>query len=72
MIPADFLSILPILPIISYLPICVLDGLFLYMGVASFGGNSFYERILLFITDKQRRYARTGGILCAHHRHKEN
>lgn len=26
--------------------------------VASFGGNSFYERILLFITDKQRRYAR--------------
>ena len=44
--------------IVGIIPIASLDGLFLYMGVASFAGNSFYDRLLLFITDKSRRFAR--------------
>lgn len=47
----------------SYLPISVLDGLFLFMGIASFGGNSFYQRIVLYITDKERQYARSLDFL---------
>uniref|UniRef100_A0A7S0NMB4 Bicarbonate transporter-like transmembrane domain-containing protein n=1 Tax=Calcidiscus leptoporus TaxID=127549 RepID=A0A7S0NMB4_9EUKA len=46
------------LTVIGYVPIAALDGLFLYMGVASFAGNSFYQRIMLFITDATRRDAR--------------
>jgi len=49
---------LPGIKAIGYLPKCVLDGLFLFMGIASFAGNTFYERVLLFITDKERRYMR--------------
>jgi boron transporter len=44
---------------VGKLPIASLDGLFLFMGIASFGGNTFYERLVLFFTDKQRRHARS-------------
>jgi len=50
--------VLPAIRVVGYLPIPVLDGLFLYMGIASFAGNTCYERALLFFTDKQRRDAR--------------
>lgn len=43
---------------VGYLPIAALDGLFVYMGIASFGGNTFYNRILLLITDKEKLDAR--------------
>lgn len=34
-------------PILKYIPVAVLFGVFLYMGVASLGGSQLYERILL-------------------------
>ena len=36
---------------IGYIPMPVLFGLFLYMGFASLGGNEFYDRLMLWITD---------------------
>jgi hypothetical protein len=47
------------LKLLACIPIAVLDGLFLYMGVASFVGNQFYERIfvMLMVTDKSKRTA---------------
>jgi len=44
--------------LIGMLPIAALDGLFIYMGIASFAGNTFYERVVLYITDKDLREAR--------------
>jgi len=55
---------LAVIDIIGYIPIAALDGLFLYMGIASFGGNTFFSRILLFITDRERLDAR--GLACLH------
>mmetsp|Transcript_62240 Transcript_62240/g.103420 ORF Transcript_62240/g.103420 Transcript_62240/m.103420 type:complete len:563 (+) Transcript_62240:32-1720(+) len=50
------------LKVLSFVPISALDGLFLYMGIASFDGNSFFQRLVLFITDRERRDAR--GLSC--------
>lgn len=49
---------MPAITVVGYLPIATLDGCFLFMGIASFGGNTFYNRILLFITDKNLRDVR--------------
>lgn len=35
----------------AMIPMAVLFGLFLYMGVASLGGNQFFERMTLWVTD---------------------
>jgi hypothetical protein len=45
----------PFLDIIALIPQCSLDGLFLFMGMASFGGNSFAERCILVITEPIQR-----------------
>lgn len=39
------------LPLVQRIPMAVLFGLFLYMGVAILQGNQFFERITLFFTD---------------------
>ncbi|MGH0033861.1 MAG: sodium bicarbonate transporter family protein [Myxococcota bacterium] len=39
------------LPLISRIPMAVLFGLFLYMGFATLGGNEFWERLRLWVTD---------------------
>ncbi len=36
---------------VAYIPMPVLFGLFLFMGFASLGGNQFFERIMLWVTD---------------------
>lgn len=40
-----------ILPLIKLIPMAVLFGLFLYMGFATLGGNDFFERLRLWVTD---------------------
>lgn len=40
-----------ILPVIQHVPMAVLFGLFLYMGIATLGGNQFFGRVLLWVTD---------------------
>ncbi len=40
-----------LLPLLHYVPLAVLYGLFLYMGVVSLKGNQFFERISLWLTD---------------------
>jgi hypothetical protein len=39
------------LPLIQLIPMAVLFGLFLYMGFATLGGNDFFERLRLWVTD---------------------
>ncbi len=39
------------LPLIRMIPMAVLFGLFLYMGFATLGGNDFFERLRLWVTD---------------------
>jgi hypothetical protein len=41
------------LGVLSYVPMSVLFGLFLFMGVASMSGNQFFERVRLWVTDPQ-------------------
>lgn len=36
---------------IGYIPMAVLFGLFLYMGIASLKGNQFFDRVMLWVTD---------------------
>lgn len=48
-------SIFLIKSVLIYIPTPVLDGLFLHLAITSLYGNSFFERILLFITE-QRAY----------------
>lgn len=40
-----------LLTLLQYIPLAVLYGLFLYMGVVSMRGNQFFERISLWLTD---------------------
>lgn len=39
------------LPLLGQVPMAVLFGLFLYMGVASMGGNQLFERLRLWVLD---------------------
>lgn len=39
------------LHLMGYIPMAVLFGLFLYMGLASLTGNQFFDRIMLLVTD---------------------
>lgn len=41
------------LTMIAKIPMAVLFGLFLYMGISSLGGNQFWERLLLWVTDSR-------------------
>jgi len=43
----------PLLRVLGLIPSAVLSGLFLFMGLASFNGNEFYERIMLIFTDRR-------------------
>ena len=36
-------------PVLTYVPIAVLFGVFLYMGVSSLNGIQFYDRLLLLL-----------------------
>jgi len=38
-----------LLPWLKSIPMAVLYGLFLYMGVVSISGNQFFERLKLFV-----------------------
>lgn len=40
-----------LLPLLALIPTSVLFGLFLYMGIASMGGNQLFERIRLWVLD---------------------
>lgn len=41
-------------PILDVIPLAVLYGFFLYIGISSLGDNSFFARFLLWFTDKSR------------------
>ena len=45
---------IPLLPYLDIVPMAVLYGLFLYMGVVSLQGNQFFERLGLWLTDRDR------------------
>jgi mannitol/fructose-specific phosphotransferase system IIA component (Ntr-type) len=47
-------SILFLLPYLGLIPMPVLYGLFLFMGVVSMGGNQFFERLSLWVMDPKR------------------
>ncbi len=40
-----------LLPLLKVVPMAVLYGLFLYMGIVSMAGNQFFERLQLWLTD---------------------
>ena len=42
-----------VLPLLKLVPMSVLFGLFLYMGVASMGGNQLFERVKLWVRDPE-------------------
>lgn len=41
-----------ILPVLSFIPIPVLNGLFLYIAITALTGNQLFERIILLITEQ--------------------
>ena len=45
----------PFLKIIGFVPQSSLDGLFIFMGIASFEGNQFYDRMVLCVTEPSLR-----------------
>lgn len=57
----------PVLQVLRSIPLAALAGLFLYMGMGSFAGNGFVERLLLPMTDPKRRsqaaYAKLESLL---------
>lgn len=59
-----------LLPLINLIPNAVLFGLFLYMGFATLGGNDFFDRIRLWITDPalypKTHYIRTVPLKTIH------
>jgi mannitol/fructose-specific phosphotransferase system IIA component (Ntr-type) len=42
------------LPLLSYIPMAVLFGVFLFMGVGSLGGNQFADRMKLWVMDPEK------------------
>ncbi|NCG22120.1 MAG: HCO3- transporter [Rhodobacterales bacterium] len=42
-----------LIPLIKLIPMAVLFGLFLFMGVATLQGNQFAERVMLWVTDSR-------------------
>uniref|UniRef100_A0A7S2UTK4 Bicarbonate transporter-like transmembrane domain-containing protein n=1 Tax=Fibrocapsa japonica TaxID=94617 RepID=A0A7S2UTK4_9STRA len=47
----------PLLKILGLIPRAALDGLFLYMGLASFPGNQFAERVSFWVTQPDLRHS---------------
>uniref|UniRef100_A0A7S1U2B3 Bicarbonate transporter-like transmembrane domain-containing protein n=1 Tax=Phaeomonas parva TaxID=124430 RepID=A0A7S1U2B3_9STRA len=45
----------PFLDVIGFLPQASLNGLFIFMGLASFDGNQFFDRMMLMITEASQR-----------------
>jgi len=45
----------PLLGVLRLIPNATLDGLFLFMGAASFPGNQFAERVVLLVTEPELR-----------------
>ena len=45
----------PFLKVIGCIPQSSLDGLFIFMGIASFDGNSFFDRMVLMVTEPRLR-----------------
>jgi len=43
-----------LLPLLSYIPMAVLFGVFLYMGVGTLGGNQFADRLKLWVMDPEK------------------
>ena len=59
-----------ILPVVSLIPMCVLYGLFLFMGIASITSNQFFERLKLWAQEPSRypptHYLRTVPTATVH------
>jgi len=45
----------PFIKVLGFLPLSNLDGLFIFMGIASFDGNQFYDRLVLMMTESSLR-----------------
>lgn len=45
----------PFLQIIALVPVSALSGLFLFMGLSSFDGNQFFERLCTLFTEQDKR-----------------
>ena len=43
-----------LLPLLSYIPMAVLFGVFLFMGVGTLGGNQFADRLKLWLMDPEK------------------
>lgn len=59
-----------LLPLINLIPNAALFGLFFYMGITTLGGNDFFDRIRLWVTDPKlypkRHYIRTVPLKTIH------
>ena len=59
------------LPLLNVVPMAVLYGVFLYMGVVSLKGNQFFERLTLWLTDPglypRTHYLRQAPTKTTHH-----